>query len=228
VASNELYTYLFASPTRAKSAPDEAGVLGAFRGVMVHDRLAMYFGYDQSTHAICGAHLQRDLASVGLEWDQGWANDMAALLTEMNDAAHEARAAGRARLPRRRLAGYLARYDALVDAGLRANPKPKHRERDQIERDSYNLALALMRLRAEATRFATDLAVPFTNNEAERSLRMAKLHKKISGCFQSDDGARSFATIRSYLATARKHDVGALDALAQLFRGEAWIPPRTT
>ena len=27
VVSNELYTYLFASPTRAKSAPDEAGVL---------------------------------------------------------------------------------------------------------------------------------------------------------------------------------------------------------
>ena len=30
VVSNELYTYLFASPTRAKSAPDEAGVLPEF------------------------------------------------------------------------------------------------------------------------------------------------------------------------------------------------------
>ena len=57
---------------------------------------------------------------------------------------------------------------------------------------------------------------------------MAKLHKKISGCFQSGEGARSFATIRSYLATARKHNVGALDVLAQLFRGDAWMPPVTT
>ena len=56
VAANELYTYLFASPTRAKSAPDEAGVLAACSGVMVHDRLAMYFKYDQTSHAICGAH----------------------------------------------------------------------------------------------------------------------------------------------------------------------------
>jgi len=53
VVSNEFYTYLFASPTRGKSAPDEAGVLGVFSGVMVHDRLAMDFKYDQATHAIC-------------------------------------------------------------------------------------------------------------------------------------------------------------------------------
>ena len=57
---------------------------------------------------------------------------------------------------------------------------------------------------------------------------MAKLHKKISGCFQSDEGARSFAIIRSYLATARKHNVGALDVLAQLFCGDAWMPPVIT
>ena len=87
VAADELCTYLFARPTRAKSAPDEAGVLGDFRDVMVYDRLAMYFSYDKATHAICGAHLLRDLASVGVRWDQGWANDMAALLCEMNHAA---------------------------------------------------------------------------------------------------------------------------------------------
>lgn len=228
VVSNELYTYLFASPTRGKDAPDEAGVLGTFSGVMVHDRLAMYFKYDQATHAVCGSHLLRDLASVGVGWDQGWANEMAALLTEMNNAAHDARAKGRAHLPRRVLAGFLSRYDSLTAAGLAANPRPIGRDRDSIEKEGYNLAAALTKRRAEATRFAVDLLIPFSNNEAERALRMAKLHKKISGCFQSDEGARSFATIRSYLATARKHNVGALDVLAQLFRGDAWMPPVTT
>jgi len=87
---------------------------------------------------------------------------------------------------------------------------------------------ALHKLKPEATRFATDLRIPMTNNQAERDLRMAKLHKKISGCFQSDDGARHFATVRSYISTARKHDVGALDVLARLFRGQAWMPPPTT
>jgi transposase len=228
VASDELYTYLFASPTRARSAPDEAGVLGDFSGVMVHDRLAMYFSYDKATHAICHAHVLRDLASVGVRFDQGWATKMAALLCEMNDLAHAARAGGKTRLSRARLEGFLACYDAVVGEGLAANPSPAHRKRNYLERESYNLAAALRDLRSEATRFAVDLSVPFTNNEAERSLRMAKIHHKVSGCFQSEDGARNFATIRSYLATARKHDVGALHVLGRLFRGDVWMPPATT
>ena len=228
VAANELYTFLLASMTRAKSAPDEAGVLGEFTGVMVHDRLAMYFNYDKADHAICHAHVQRDLLAVGVGWDQGWANDMAALLREMNNAAHGARDKGKDRLPRKVVAAFLTRYDTLAAKGLTDNPKPVGRKRDTLEADGYNIAAALTKLRPEATRFVSDLSVPFTNNEGERSLRMAKLHSKISGCFQSQGGATAFATVRSYLDTARKHEVDALEALAMLFRGEAWMPPRTT
>jgi transposase len=227
VASNQRYTYLFASPTRGAAAPQEAGVVASFYGVMVHDRFSMYFKYRQAIHAICGAHLLRDLAGVGAEGDQGWARDMTTLLIEMNSAAHRARAAGRYGLDDHVLAAFMARYDAIVAAGLSANPALTTRKRYKVERDSFNLATALGKYRSEATRFASYLAVPFTNNEAERSLRMAKLHHKISGCFQSDEGARAFATIRSYLATARKHNVGALDVLTQLFAGEAWMPPLT-
>jgi transposase len=153
---------------------------------------------------------------------------MAALLIEMNNAAHDARDKGRGRLPRRMIAAFLARYDTLAAAGLAANPMPVGRKRDRIEADGYNLAAALIKLRPEAIRFITDLSLPFTNNEGERSLRMVKVHAKVSGCFQSLDGAKSFATVRSYLDTARKHEIGALDVLAMLFTGEAWMPPRTT
>ncbi|MHB8437520.1 MAG: IS66 family transposase [Acidimicrobiales bacterium] len=227
VVSNDLYTYLFASPTRAKSAPDEAGVLPEFAGVMVHDRLAMYFKYDKATHAICLAHVLRELEPIGIGWDQGWANDMTALLTEMNNAAHDARSTGATALAPPLLKTYLARYDTIVEQGLLANPAPLHRERDYLERKAYNLVAALKKLKSEATRFATDLRVPMTNNLAERDVRMLKLHSKISSCFQSDDGARNFAAIRSYISTARKHKVNALDALAMLFRGDAWMPPNT-
>jgi len=228
VATNELYTYLSASMTRGRAAPDKAGVLPEFEGVMVHDRLAMYFSYDKATHVICLAHIGRELNAVGIGWDQGWANDMATLLIEMNNAAHAARDASKSRIPRRALASFLARYDVLAAAGLAANPTPIGRKRDSIEAAGYNLAAALVKLKPEATRFATDLAIPFTNNAAESAIRMAKIHSKVSGCFQSFEGAKAFATVRSYLATAAKHDVGPLDVLAQLFRGEAWMPPLTT
>ncbi|EQD32914.1 transposase, partial [mine drainage metagenome] len=123
---------------------------------------------------------------------------------------------------------FLARYDTVVEQGLSANPAPLNRERDYLERKSYNLVAALKKLKPEATRFATDLRVPMTNNLAERDVRMLKLHSKISSCFQSDDGARNFATIRSYISTVRKHKVNALEALAMLFRGDAWMPPNIT
>jgi transposase len=228
VAANDLYTYLFASPTRGRAAPDDAGVLLDFSGVMVHDRLSMYFNYDQATHAICMAHVLRDLAAVGVGWDQEWANDMATLLTEMNRAAHQARDQGRTHLAKRQLASFLARYDTICSQGLAINTKSAGYPRNTIERDSHNLVKALLKLRTEATRFATDLSIPFSNNEAERSLRMAKLHRKISSCFQSEEHARAYATIRSYLATARKHGVGGFDVLTQLFNGDAWMPPIMT
>jgi len=230
VVASELYTYLFASSTRAKTAPDAAGVLLDFRGTMVHDRLRMYWNYDKATHAICNAHILRDLDGIAAVASQEpWAKGMKALLLEMNDAAHDARAAGRSRLGRRKLEGFLERYDSFVDAGLAANPEPPAGlKRDYLARKSYNLVCALRDLKTEATRFAKDLRVPFTNNDAERPLRMAKLHKKVSGCFQADDHARHFAAIRSYLGTARKHGVGALEVLGLLFRGDAWMPPART
>jgi transposase len=228
VVANRDATYLFASPTRGRSAPNEAGVLPDFRGVMMHDRLSMYFGYDKATHVVCGAHLVRDLASVAHRPSQVWAKRMRALLLEMNSAAHGARAKGQVRLARRTRDEFLARYDAIVEDALVANTALLSRERNSLERESYNLAVALQRRRSEVTRFIVDLSVPFTNNEAERSLRMAKLHRKISGCFQSEDHARHFATIRSYLATARKHNTGALEVLSVLFRGGVWLPPAIT
>ena len=62
-------------------------------------------------------------------------------------------------------------------------------------------------------RFARDLRVPLDNNEAERVIRMSKLRIKVSGCMRSMAGAETFCTIRSYLATAARHGISALDAL---------------
>jgi len=57
--------------------------------------------------------------------------------------------------------------------------------------------------------------VPFTNNQAERDLRMMKLRMKISGGFRSIEGAVEFATIRGFLSTARKQGWNIIDALRQ-------------
>jgi transposase len=37
-------------------------------------------------------------------------------------------------------------------------------------------------------------------------------------------GAEEFCALRSYLATAARHGIGALDALTAAFQGRSWIP----
>jgi hypothetical protein len=63
VVSTGLYTLIHASSTRGGDAIDEAGVLRGYRGVVVHDRLAMYWKL-KAKRGLCGAHLLRDFADV--------------------------------------------------------------------------------------------------------------------------------------------------------------------
>ena len=83
-------------------------------------------------------------------------------------------------------------------------------------------------MKAEVTLFATDLVVPFTNSRAGAGLRMVKLQQRISGSFRAIEGAERLAKVRSYISTAAKHGVGAMDVVTALFAGHPWMPPAPT
>ena len=119
-------------------------MLIGYRGVVVHDRLALYWKLKAARHGLCAAHLLRDLASVGQVWNQAaWAAGLAGLLVEVNASCDAARAAGHRGLAPTRQRAFRARYDALVADALAANPEPSHgRKRTSVERASHNLAVA--------------------------------------------------------------------------------------
>lgn len=75
--------------------------------------------------------------------------------------------------------------------------------------------------KADILRFATDWRVPFTNNEAERSIRFSKVKQKVSDCFRTEEGAKSYMQIMSFISTARKHGVGYFEAVRTALTGNA-------
>jgi hypothetical protein len=96
--------------------------------------------------------------------------------------------------------------------------------RGKLQQKRHALATRMQDREEDYLRFARDLPVPFTNNAAEQAIRMSKLRIKISGCMRSMTGAEEFCAIRSYLATAARHGISALDALTRAFQGKPWIP----
>ncbi|OGT37552.1 MAG: transposase [Gammaproteobacteria bacterium RIFCSPHIGHO2_12_FULL_37_14] len=73
-------------------------------------------------------------------------------------------------------------------------------------------------------RFLIDPLVPFTNNQAERDIRMMKCKQKISGGFRTMKGAEIFARIRGFISTARKQGWNIFESIQQVVRGCVPVP----
>jgi transposase len=216
------------STRRGAPAMREADVLPRLAGeaVLVHDFWAAYWSFDVA-HAVCGAHLLRELtAAAETDGQDGWAAGLAELLGELNTGCHAARAAGAPALDSDQFAGAAARYDALIAAGWAANPDHRPGQRFTHRRPPHvNLLDRLDGHREEVLRFAGDLRVPFTNNGTERDIRPLKIKLKVAGCWRTMAGAVAFCRLRSYLATARKHGHSAFAVLRHLAEGNPWMPP---
>lgn len=119
---------------------------------------------------------------------------------------------------------YRAHYRELLHKAESECPEPEPHEGKKRGRTARskarNLLERLRKYEADVQRFLDDPLVPFTNNQAEKDMRMIKVQQKVSGCFRSMDDAKVFCRIRSYIATCRKQGLTASEALRLLFQGK--------
>ena len=114
----------------------------------------------------------RELDAASATDGQGWANDMAGLLTDTWLMVLEAKAAEKNALSSVQLAEVRAKYDAIIAAGHAANPPvaPSGRRGRPKRTKAHNLLLRLDNYADDVLRFATDFTVPFDNNLSERDV----------------------------------------------------------
>jgi transposase len=227
VASTDWLTYYTVHPKRGQDGMRAMGILPVLEGRAMHDHWQSYFTFDQCQHALCNAHHLRELQFVMDQYQQSWAKEMIQVLLDIKAEVHAAPLEQMSLAPER-LTHFEQRYDELISQGLKANPPPAHPPPKKRGRKKQsppkNLLDRLQQFKPQVLAFMYDFRVPFDNNLAERDVRMVKIKQKVSGAFRTRPGAETFCAIRSYISTARKHNLNVIDAIHDALSGNPFIP----
>ena len=221
VACTSLVTYFFLGDRSAKT-------FAAFvfpdleHTVVVHDRYQNYDAFPGVIHQLCGAHIIRDLEDAAEAYPGAhWPVQIREALQGLIHAANTARAQGLCAVPEDVAAPLTRAFRHGVILGLGQVKRVDGRK----QRPCRDLLECLRDRQDDVLRFAIDLRIPPTSNQAERDLRPAKTQQKISGRLRSEQATRHRYAIRGYIDTARKHDISVLSAIRNALAGNPWMPP---
>jgi len=217
----QMHTYFFVHEKRGgKALNSEQSITKDYKGILVHDCWASYFGLDVQDHALCGAHLLRELKGLADNHQRKWADRMHDLLMY----AYHFSDAGKSILDVDKLKTVRTQYRRIIEQADQEEPpaliKPKGKPKKTKGR---NLMDRLKKYEQQVLNFALIEQVPFTNNQAERDIRPWKTKLKVSGCFRTLKGAQHFATIKGFCATARKHGLSVYDELINAINGKSFL-----
>jgi transposase len=202
---------------------ERGGLIANYRGKLVHDGLGAYKLFPNCEHYYCNAHLLRELVYLHEEMDQAWAGEMIELLTEAKKLADReaARPEGSRRvIGEQSIRRIMGKYSDTIIRGYAANPEPPPPPPGKRDRPKRGKALNLLdRLDKKSPQimgFFAEENIPYDNNQAERDLRMMKVHDKVSGTFRNEDYGEAFCEVRSIISSVRKQSGAMLESLGNL------------
>ncbi|MDP2831972.1 MAG: transposase [Pseudomonadota bacterium] len=173
---------------------------------------------DETGMRVAGSlHWMHVLATTTLTWAGRMINLLVVACDQVNALAGP--------MPTVQLANFRLRYQEILAEDDVLNPLvPKSGKRGRTRQSkAANLIWRLRTYADDVWRFAADHHVPFTNNLAEQAVRQPLVKQKISRGFRTKNGADTFCTIRSYLATLHKQGANLFHALTLTFQGH---PPQ--
>jgi len=216
-------TCKFLHPKRGKAAIEAIGVIPRYGGVVIHDCWASYLAYDHCGHGLCGSHLLRELVFIVDANGYAWAANMKRLLQETCAIVAKRK---RKKLTQNEYKNLQKRYRNILTRGKKELPPIPPRQNGKRGRiaksDAHNLWERMKQYEEAVLLFAKESHVAFTNNRAERDLRMSKVKQKVSGCFRSSQYAEAYCRISSYLQTMANQGYNPLVAIQMALSGQIY------
>lgn len=213
-------TIKFLHRRRGSEAIEDIGIIPRYKGAIIHDCWSSYLMYERCRHGLCGSHLLRELVFTIDSNGYVWAKNMKALLQETCKTVSKRKAK---KLSKAEYAKLQKRYRNIITRGekeLPLIPKKTNGKRGKIAKPkAHNLWQRLKDYEEAVLLFAKNPNVSFTNNRAERDLRMSKVKQKVSGCFRSVEMAKAYCRISSYLQTMSYQGFNPLVAIQAALTG---------
>lgn len=226
VLTTDRHTLYMPHAKRGKEAMEAMGIIPGYEGTLIHDFWKPYNEYE-CNHGLCNIHHLRDLTFCEEMENSRWAAAMKQLLWDLLAKVNKAMEAKKDVLTTGQLSYWSAKYDRLLQAGWREHPPPRKQKgkRGVVKKSkTQNLLQRFGDYKECILAFARDFTIPFGNNLAEQAIRMMKVKQKISGCFRSEQGAKTFAVIRSYISTMQKQGTSIPQAIEYAMTGNPITP----
>ena len=226
VYSGGTITLKFLHPKRGQEAIEAIGIIPRYGAVVIHDCWASYLAYEHCGHGLCGSHLLRELTFIVEANGYVWALEMKRLLQKTAVTVSQRKNKCFTRVEYRALC---RRYRNILKRGekeLPPIPPRQNGKRGRIAKsDAHNLWERMKKYEMAILLFAKEPHVAFTNNRAERDLRMSKVKQKVSGCFRTQRYAEAYCRISSYLQTMANQGYNPLVAIQLALSGQIYAQP---
>lgn len=182
---------------------------------VMHDHNLVNYNADYDfTNIECNQHLLRDLQKVTDTLQRSWSARMKEHIQRAIHDRNQLLEAGKKAFDQAYTDNFFSTYNQIM---VQAINEYLYSEGDNAV--ELRLIKRLMEYKDNYFAWVTCFDLPVTNNVSERSLRGSKTHMKVSGQFLSEDYAKHYAAIQSYIETCKRNGINEMSALVRLCQG---------